>query len=111
MMAETKPIAEIQIGPRAIWVNADTGECIGRFGVWGIDVHRRMADQHLGECLNCTHARTTSDDWIEFQRSMLVHHGVDLSRIETPSFVKITAPSPAERDAVLAEIDGVLNDG
>lgn len=81
-------IIEIQIGTRAIWVNADTGECIGRFGVYGIDVHRPVADQHLGECLECTHGRTTREDWHRFQRSMLAHHGVDMSGVPMPDFVR-----------------------
>jgi hypothetical protein len=79
---------QVDIGHRAIWVNSET-ECIGRFGMFGIDVHRRLADQHLGlgECLDCTHTRTTPDDWRKFQNSMLAHHGVDLSHIAVPSFV------------------------
>jgi hypothetical protein len=81
--------AEIIIGSRAIWVNAPTGECIGRFGVWGIDVHRRMQDQHLGECLDCTHARVTTKDWARFQASMLEHHAVDLSGVPVPNFAAI----------------------
>jgi hypothetical protein len=82
---------EILIGTRAVWVNGNTGECLGRFGMWGIDVHRPISDQHLGECLDCTHARTKPEDWRRFQRSMLAHHGVDLSHIETPDFVKEAA--------------------
>lgn len=79
----------VEIGARAVWVNAgDTGECLGRFGVYGIDVHRRISNQHLGECLDCTHARTTAADWQRFQRSMLAHHEVDLSGVPTPGFVK-----------------------
>jgi hypothetical protein len=80
--------AEVQIGAQAVWVNAPTGECIGRFGVYGIDVHRPIAEQHLGQCLDCTHERVTPKDWTRFQNSMLTYHGVDLSAVEMPSFVK-----------------------
>jgi hypothetical protein len=88
-MSDHQTAAGIQIGHRAIWVHAgDTGECLGRFGVYGIDVHRRIGDQCSGQCLDCTHNRTTADDWNRFQRSMLAYHGVDLSHIPMPSFVQ-----------------------
>ena len=78
---------EILIGTCAIWVNADTGECIGRFGRFGIDIHRRVEDQHLGQCLYCTHARVTAYDWVQFKVGMRMFHGVDLSRVDMPRFV------------------------
>lgn len=78
---------QVDIGARAVWVNAGTGECIGRFGVYGIDVHRTIADQYLGECLDCTHGRVTLADWTRFQRSMLAYHGVDISNVEVPSWI------------------------
>ena len=80
---------QVEVGHAAVWVNADTGECIGRFGLYGVDVHRRIGDQGaLGECLKCTHERTTAADWKIFQDAMMEHHGVDLSRLSAPSFVK-----------------------
>lgn len=80
---------QVEVGHRAVWVNAgDNGECLGRFGLYGIDVHRRISEQHLGQCLDCTHGRTTSSDWTRFQQSMLEHHGVDLSAVTMPSFVR-----------------------
>ena len=78
---------EIMVGARAVWVNADTGECIGRFGLYGVDVHRRVADQHLGECLACPHGRVTADDWRLFQTAMLDHYEIDLSHLAMPDFV------------------------
>jgi hypothetical protein len=83
----TLATTNIQIGTRAIWVNASTGECLGRFGLMGIDVHRRIEDQGQGECLNCTHGKTTRADWARFQRSMLKFHGVDLSHVPAPRWV------------------------
>lgn len=77
----------VQIGHQAVWVNASTGECLGRFGRMGIDVHRRVEDQGLGQCLDCTHSRTTREDWCRFQQSMMRFHGVDLSDLPTPEFV------------------------
>lgn len=86
---KSQTTVEVQIGHRAVWVNAGTGECIGRFGVYGIDVHHGLADQaERGECLDCTHARTGPADWLRFQRSMLEHHGVDLSKVPMPKFVE-----------------------
>ena len=82
------PAHEVLIGHQAVWVNGGRGECLGRFGIWGIDVHRRVDEQHLGQCLDCTHSQTTPDDWGRFQKSMLMHHGVDLFHIRMPSFVK-----------------------
>lgn len=79
---------EIQIGHRAIWVNAPTGECIGRFGIMGIDVHRPMNEQHLGQCLDCIHARVTRSDWDRFVTSMLRYHGADLSHVKAPEFAQ-----------------------
>lgn len=79
---------QIDIGHRAVWVNGPAGECIGRFGIMGIDVHRRIEDQHLGECLDCTHDRVTPADWHRFQKSMLTHHSVDLSAVPMPVFIR-----------------------
>lgn len=79
----------VEIGRRAVWVHAnDTGECLGRFGVYGIDVHRRISEQNLGQCLDCTHGPTTAADWHRFQNSMLEHHGVDIFAVDAPAFVK-----------------------
>lgn len=68
-----------------VWVNAPSGECIGRFGRQGIDVHRTIADQiGLGECLHCTHAPTTAADWDTFVEKMQEHHGVKIARQHRP---------------------------
>lgn len=77
----------IQIGSRAIWISGPQGECLGRFGVYGIDIHRRLSGQHLGECLDCTHGRVNYSDWVRFVRGMSKHHDVDLSSLMTPGFV------------------------
>lgn len=80
--------AQIQVGTRAVWINAnDTGECIGRFGVFGSEVHRRISEQRLGYYLEVTSGRVTMKDWHYFQESMLAHYGIDLLHIAVPSFV------------------------
>lgn len=58
------------------WVNTAVG-CIGRFGRWGIDIHRHPIGQALGgECLLCTHELTTLVDWRRFVEGMKSFHGV-----------------------------------
>jgi hypothetical protein len=75
---------------RAVWVNGPQGECLGRFGVYGIDVHRTFAEQvaGLGQCLDCTHARTGATDWRRFVTAMREFHGVDLSGMDVPEWVR-----------------------
>lgn len=69
--------AQVISGLNAVWVNAPDGHCIARFGFQGIDVHRRLDQQGvLGECLACTHGRTTPEDWTTFRELVLHHHGV-----------------------------------
>lgn len=86
--SETTASFQIQIGHRAVWVNAATGECIGRFGIFGVDVHRTASEQHLGKCLDCTHGRVTASDWQRFVTSMLHYHGVDIAGMAVPEFAK-----------------------
>jgi len=60
---------EILTGANAVWVNDETGHCIGRFGRLGIDVHY-PADQALdqpSQCLACTHGRTGEGEWQRFR--------------------------------------------
>lgn len=76
-----------------VWVHATDSSCLGRFGVMGIDIHRSFSDQldGLGECLMCTHGRTTVEDWERFVQGMRTHHGVDVPsrhmprRLSTPA--------------------------
>ena len=85
---------EILVGHHAVWVNGPNGDCLGRFGRMGVDVHRSAAEQMagLGECLDCTHAPVTAKDWHRFVRSMLLHYSVDLSHLAVPSFVPGASP-------------------
>lgn len=79
------PSYEVLYGHRAVWVNNASG-CLGRFGVFGIDVHRTIEEQSLGHapCLYCTHARVTLDDWRRFKAAMLEFHHIDLSDQPAP---------------------------
>jgi hypothetical protein len=68
----------IESDGRTVWVNAPA--LIGRFGVQGIDIHRPIEEQaEGGECLYCTHAPTTLDDWRTFQAKMKEFYGVTVS--------------------------------
>ena len=70
---------EVQVGLNAVWVNVETGECLGRFGKMGIDVHQTVAKQMEGypQCLFCTHSATTKKDWEDFVSAMARHHAID----------------------------------
>ena len=70
-----------------VWVNAASGECLGRFGKFGIDVHKKVEDQRDGasECLFCTHGPTTLADWEAFRVSMALHHRVQVGDTHRPS--------------------------
>lgn len=59
-----------------VWVNGEFS-LLGRFGKFGIDVHRPLEKQGCdGECLYCTHESVTGKDWETFKQKMLEHHGV-----------------------------------
>jgi hypothetical protein len=80
---------EVSFGYNAVWVNAPTGECVGRFGKLGIDVHRSMQEQMdgKGQCLACTHARVTIEDWRRFVALMKEHSNVELAHFGPPPWV------------------------
>jgi hypothetical protein len=75
-----------------VWVN-DSNGCIARFGVMGIDVHHKLEEQkRQGECLFCTHAKVTAQDWDTFKAKVLEHHGVVVSdRYKPKRFCVVTA--------------------
>lgn len=62
-----------------VWVNGPEG-LLGRFGRYGIDIHRPLEEQTTGgECLFCTHSRVTPRDWDLFCQKMLEHFDIDVS--------------------------------
>lgn len=79
---------EIIYGARAVWVNDQHG-CLGRFGVYGIDVHRTMTEQMDGqpECLFCTHKPVTVEDWPRFVEAMRKFHDIDILDQPFPAWV------------------------
>lgn len=70
-----------------VWANGPDGSCLGRFGTMGIDIHNSAADQAdgKGECLLCTHGRTTLEHWNRFVDGMMHHHGVKISQRHRPN--------------------------
>lgn len=67
--------AEIEGDGRTVWLNAP--ECLARFGLAGIDIHRGLAKQEEeGECLYCTHEITTPADWKTFVEKVKEFYGV-----------------------------------
>lgn len=67
-----------------VWVNGPEG-CIGRFGKGGIDIHRPASEQmEKGQCLHCTHAITTDDDWRTFVAEMDQFFGVKITDDHKP---------------------------
>lgn len=70
--------ADVQIlsDGRTCWVNAPTGECIGRWSPVGVDVHRQLRDQldGQGQCLDCV----DGGSWRYFLDSMERHYGVEI---------------------------------
>jgi hypothetical protein len=69
---------------KTVWVNGSEG-ALGRFGLNGIDVHQpRIAGEEHGECLHCTHERTTRADWDVFVAKMFEHFGITVPQQHMP---------------------------
>lgn len=69
---------EIDSDGVTVWVNGE-GSLLGRFGRNGIDIHRPIEEQSSsGECLYCTHASTTSADWVTFVAKMKELYSIDV---------------------------------
>lgn len=59
------------------WVNTEQGECIGRWGRLGVDVHLTIEQQriHGKQCLECVRGGS----WELFCDAMQRHYGVEIS--------------------------------
>lgn len=63
-----------------VWVNSHKGECLGRFGRMGIDIHVPVEQQLQGvQCLFCTHEPVTRKDWFLFCEKMREFYQVEVS--------------------------------
>ena len=73
---------EITTNGTTVWVNGATG-LLGRFGIHGIDIHRKLEEQsEKGQCLFCTHETTTGHDWMTFVAKMKELHGIEVPVLE-----------------------------
>lgn len=80
---------QIEWDGRCVWINDNTGCCIGRFTRNGVDVHRTGPEQ-VGtgqQCLDCFNDADPSLAWSRFVDSMRVHHRVEIPAGAKPSFV------------------------
>lgn len=69
---------EIKSDGITVWVNQAC--MLGRFGRFGIDIHKPLEEQmNGGECLYCTHSETTKEDWEAFKTKMLELHDIKVS--------------------------------
>lgn len=89
MRRQYQDTMEILSDGRTVWVNTPESS-IGRFGPYGIDVHRTLQAQMEGqsECLACTHGPTTLADWRRFQALMLHYYNVTIPDSHMPSSIR-----------------------
>jgi len=79
---------EILWDERTVWVNDETGCCIGRFSRFGVDVHKTGDEQMSSgsQCLDCIHDLPHPEAWDRFVASMQTHHGVAVPMEAKPAF-------------------------
>lgn len=93
-MPATKPFLHaIESDGTTVWIHGPQGECLGRFGRLGIDIHSSFEDQVAGkpQCLECTHERVTASDWQRFRAAMIEHYGIPISEDHRPSYLEAIA--------------------
>ena len=77
---------EICSDGNTVWVNAPT--LVGRFGKFGIDIHRASTDQSVkGECLLCTHHTPLTGDWKLFQDKMKEFYNIVIHEKHRPKWL------------------------
>lgn len=78
---------EILSDGNTVWINSPAA--IGRFGRFGIDIHRSLGEQsEKGECLHCTHGQTDNSSWKEFVVKMQEHYGITVGEEHKPKWLK-----------------------
>ena len=89
MRTEVRGSHEVVSSNGVVWINDIQGMCIGRFSHWGIDIHHGTKKQMEGEhCIKCSPGRPTLSGWNEFVLDMEKLHGVTISAIHRPVWVK-----------------------
>lgn len=86
---EVPRLFEVVSDGRTVWVNAETGECLGRFGPYGVDIHRTVKDQVAGgsQCLDCTHTYPSLSEWEHFVATMKSVYGVTIGPEHLPTWL------------------------
>lgn len=84
------PVFWVESDGQTVWVNGPGGDCLGRFGWRGIDIHRSTEAQMAGEpqCAFCTHSETRLADWSAFQAKMKEVHGIWVGSQHLPDRLK-----------------------
>jgi hypothetical protein len=71
---------EVQVSASndAVWVHADDGSTVGRFGRLGIDLHTTVTEQLNGspQCRLCTHGKPSIKEWDLFREKCKEWWGV-----------------------------------
>lgn len=79
---------EIASDGRTVWVNSQTGACLGRFGPMGIDIHHDIGHESGTECLSCTHSPATLTDWHRFVLEMKKFYDVAIGEEHKPTWLE-----------------------
>ena len=80
-MRDINPQVQVSADGGTVWVHGEDGSTVGRFAKrFGMDVHTTVTEQLGGacQCLHCTHAPATVQDWQLFCELMHRHYGIDL---------------------------------
>ena len=80
-MRDINPQVQVSADGCTVWVHGEDGSTVGRFAKrFGMDVHTTVTEQLGGacQCLHCTHAPATVQDWQLFCELMHRHYGIDL---------------------------------
>lgn len=74
---------EITTDGRTVWVNSETGMCIGRFRAGLMDVHHDAEGQATGlHCLACASGDEATFE--AFVKEMKRHHDIDVPELYRP---------------------------
>lgn len=81
---------QIESDGKTVWINAEDGSCIARFGRMGIDIHRTMEAQLSGkpQCLMCTHGITGVAEWEQFTEAMKDLYNIKVDEKYRPERLK-----------------------
>ncbi|RAH97839.1 hypothetical protein DLJ53_28830 [Acuticoccus sediminis] len=87
------PVYDVWSDGNTVWVNSQTGMCVGRFSRRGIDVHRDLDEQLATgqQCLDCVHDLSPPEAWERFKASMTLHYGIEIGEHLRPAYARTEA--------------------